>query len=263
MSDPLFSVEDKAVLVSGGSRGIGRAIAEGFAQRGAKVIVTGRDADALQKTAEEIGSGGRVVVPVVCDVAKSDQIGQLVETTISELGRIDVLVNVAGVNLRKPALDYTEEEYDFILDVNLKGAFLLSQAVARHMREQGEGNQINIASINNDRPLGHITPYAMSKAGMGHMTRSFAMEWGEYGIRVNAICPGFILTEMAGKIWKDPQMPRWRDANTPLRRIGTPDDMIGTAIFLASDASRFLTGQSIYVDGGFTAGWSWPVTCDQ
>jgi NAD(P)-dependent dehydrogenase (short-subunit alcohol dehydrogenase family) len=168
-------------------------------------------------------------------------------------------VNVAGVNRRKRAEEFTVDDYDFIVDINLKGAFLLSQAVGRAMLARGQGCQVNISSLNNERPLTHVAPYAISKAGLGHMTRALACEWGPRGVRVNAIAPGFILTDLTQKLWSQEKMLKWGLANTPLRRLGQPDDMIGAAIFLASPAAAFLTGQIIYVDGGFTSGWQWPI----
>jgi NAD(P)-dependent dehydrogenase (short-subunit alcohol dehydrogenase family) len=259
MPDPLFSVADQIVLVSGASRGIGRAIAEGFATRGASVIITGREKKTLDQTAQEICPEGGVVRPMVCDVSDPAAITSLVERVLGEFDRIDTLVNVAGVNRRKPAVEVTEDDYDFVLDINLKGQFLLSQAVGRSMIERGAGSQINIASLNSDRPLAYVAPYAMSKAALSHMTRSLALEWGRHGVRVNALAPGFVLTALTEKLWSDETMQAWGKANTPQRRLGVPEDMVGTAIFLASEASAFMTGQTLYVDGGFTAGWNWPM----
>lgn len=267
--DPLFSVADQVVLVTGGSRGIGRAIAAGFVERGARVVIVGRDTDALHATAEQLNQLERgnsspgprrdVVRPIACDVAKHRDIKQLVEFVMAEYGRIDTLVNVAGVNRRKAALDVSEDDYDYVLDINLKGSFFMCQAVGRHMLERGAGCQINIASLNSDRPLKNVLPYAMSKAGIAHLTRGLAVEWSGRGVRVNAIAPGFVLTDLTRKLWSDPTMQAWGDANTPQRRLGQPEDMVGAAIFLASAASSFMTGQTIYVDGGFTAGWAWPI----
>jgi NAD(P)-dependent dehydrogenase (short-subunit alcohol dehydrogenase family) len=259
MTDELFSVRDQVVLVSGASRGIGRAIAAGFAERGAQVVITGREPGTLDKTADGLGRGDGTVHPMVCDVADANSIAALVASVLGDFGRVDTLVNVAGVNRRKAAEAFTVDDYDFILDINLKGAFLLSQAVGRAMLERGQGCQINISSLNNDRPLTHVAPYAMSKAGLGHMTRALACEWGPRGVRVNAIAPGFILTDLTSKLWSQERMLKWGLANTPLRRLGQPNDMIGAAIFLASPAAAFLTGQVIYVDGGFTSGWQWPI----
>ena len=259
MSDSLFSVADQVVLASGGSRGIGRAIAEGFAQRDATVIITGRDRDSLEKTAKEIAKPGKPVTALVCDVAKSADIEKLVVDVIKQVGRIDVLLNVAGVNRRMLSEKLTEDDYDFVTDINQKGAFLLAIAVGKEMLKRGKGNQIHVVSLNNDRPVKGVVPYAMSKAALGHMTKALAMEWGPKGIRVNAIAPGFILTDLTKKLWSQPTMKEWGRANTPLIRMGVPEDMIGTALFLASEASAFMTGQILYVDGGFTCGMNWPI----
>jgi NAD(P)-dependent dehydrogenase (short-subunit alcohol dehydrogenase family) len=259
MNDDLFSVAGQIVLVSGASRGIGRGLAEGFARRGATVIITGREAGTLAQTAREISPPGGVVRPLVCDVADPAAINRLVETVLAEFGRIDTLVNVAGVNRRLPAERFSEADYDYVLDINLKGPFLLSVAAGKDMLRRGRGNQINIASLNNDRPLQGVLPYAVSKAGLGHMTRSLAMEWGGRGVRVNAIAPGFILTDLNRKLWAQPAVRDWGMANTPLRRLGAPADLVGTALFLASEASAFMTGQILFVDGGFSAGLFWPI----
>ncbi len=258
--DDLFSVQDQVVLVSGGSRGIGYAIAAGFASRGAQVWITGRDLGTLQRAASTIASECHTsVTPIICDVAQPKEIPSLVETILASHGRIDTLINVAGVNRRKPALEITEEDYDFVLDINLKGAFLLSQKVGQAMVERGSGNQIQIASLNSDRPLKNVVPYAMSKSALAQMTRALALEWGPRGVRVNGLAPGFILTDLTRKLWSDERMQTWGLAQTPLRRLGQPNDLVGAALFLASPAAAFLTGQILYVDGGFTAGWPWPI----
>ena len=262
MNDSLFSVADQVVLVSGGSRGIGRALALGFAQRAAKVVITGREAATLDRAAHEIASAGGAVVPMTCDVADAKAIERLVPAVLDRLGRIDTLVNVAGVNRRMLAERLTEADWDFIVDINLKGPFLLSQAVGKHMLARGRGNQINIASLNNDRPLKGVMPYAVTKIGLSHMTRGLALEWGPRGIRVNAIAPGFVLTDLTKKLWSQPKMQQWGEANTPLKRLGQPEDMIGAAIFLASAASAWMTGQTLFVDGGFSAGLAWPIDFD-
>ncbi len=260
MSDPLFSVAGQVVLVSGASRGIGKAIAQGFAERGAKVVVTGRDQATLKASAAELSQGAEhPVVPMVCDVADIDAVRELADNVERACGPIDTLVNVAGVNRRKPALEFSEEDYDFVLDINLKGPFFLSQAVGKRMVERGQGSQLNIASLNNWAPLRNVLPYAVSKAGLGHMTRTLAVEWGPHGVRVNALAPGFILTDLTKQLWARPEMQEWGLPNTPLRRLGQPADMVGTAIFLSSPAAAFLTGQIIFVDGGFSAGLNWPI----
>ena len=196
---------------------------------------------------------------VACDVSDEQQILTTVQTAISRLGHIDTLVNVAGVNRRKRAETVTADDYDFILDTNLRGAFLMSREVGKHMIERKSGAQINIESLNTWMPLKGVLPYAMSKFGMQGMTRGLALEWGRHGVRVNSLAPGFILTDLTRKLWSDPEMQAWNQANAPLGRLGEPEDMVGTVIFLASKASAFMTGQTLYVDGGFSAGWSWPI----
>ncbi|MCC7423364.1 MAG: glucose 1-dehydrogenase [Planctomycetaceae bacterium] len=259
MSDSLFSLSGKITLVSGGSRGIGRELAKGFAERGAKVVITGRKEETLRETAQQLSTAENEVTYIVCDVAKPDDIPPLVETMVSRHGRIDVLLNVAGVNQRKKLENFTEAEFDAILDINLKGAFLLAQAVGRQMIAQKSGAMVHIDSLNTYAPLKGVVPYAMSKAGVSMMTRGMAMEWGPHNVRVNAIAPGFILTDLNRKLWSQPTMQTWGHANTPLGRLGSVQDLVGTAVFLASDASAFMTGQVLYVDGGISAGIIWPI----
>lgn len=260
MTDSLFSVENRVVLVSGGSRGIGRSLAQGLAHRGAKVFISGRDVNTLQQTVREISTPSNAVEYVVCDVAQPDQIPGMVDAVIQKAGRIDSLLNVAGINIRKRVEDYSVEEFDKIVDINMRGAFLVAQEVGRRLIAQKLGGTIiNVDSLNSFRPLKAVQPYAMSKAAVSAMTRGMAMEWGEHSIRVNAIAPGFILTDLTNKLWSNPTMQAWNDANCPLKRLGQPEDLIGTAVFLISDASSFLTGQVIYVDGGITCGMQWPI----
>jgi len=257
VTESLFSVQGQVVLVSGASRGIGRALAHGFAARGATVVITGREKETLEKTAKEIGAR-----TCVCDVADPKAIDRLVATVLEDHGRVDTLLNVAGVNRRMKAEKLSEADYDFIVDINLKGPAILSLAVGRTMLERGKGSQINITSLNNDRPLRGVMPYAVSKAGLEQMTRALALEWGPRGVRVNAIAPGFILTDLTQKLWAQPPMKAWADENTPLKRLGVPEDLVGAAIFLASEASAFMTGQTITVDGGCTAGFAWPINLE-
>jgi NAD(P)-dependent dehydrogenase (short-subunit alcohol dehydrogenase family) len=259
MPDDLFSVAGQIVLVSGASRGIGRAIAKGFADRGASVVITGRVAETLEETAQEICPPGGTVRAKVCDAADAKALQRLADEVAAEFGRIDTLVNCAGVNKRRKVEDYDEETYDFITDINIRGAFFLAIAVGRHMIRARSGCQINIDSINSQRPLNRVTPYAMSKAAMSQMTRALAMEWGPYGVRVNAIGPGFTLTDLARPLWKDATLDKWRHENTPLGRMGYPEDMVGPCIFLASPAASFVSGQVLYVDGGTTCGLFWPI----
>ena len=259
MQDKLFSVVDQVVLVAGASRGIGRALAEGFSERDAQVVIAGREAESLARTAKEISKGKHPVSFEVCDVAKPDDVAKLVKSVIGRFGHIDTLVSVAGVNKRMKAEDYAIEEYDWILDINLRGAFVLAQAVGRHMIERKSGAIINVDSLNTYAPLAGVTPYAISKAGVLMMTRSLANEWGKHGVRVNSIAPGFFPTALSKNMWAQEKMTTWAKTNTPLGRLGDVRELVGAAIYLASPASAFVTGQTLRVDGGVTAGISWPI----
>jgi gluconate 5-dehydrogenase len=257
--DSLFSVRDQVVLVAGASRGIGRALAEGFAERGARTIICGREQATLEQTAAEISKGEQKVRAIVCDVAKPEDISRLIGQVLEQFGRIDTLVSVAGVNKRMKVENYTPEEFDWILDINLRGAFLLAQAAGRHMIGRRAGSIINIDSLNTYAPLKGVTPYAISKAGVSMMTRGMATEWGQHGVRVNAIAPGFFPTDLSRKLWAQDKMRNWGETNTPMGKLGELRDLVGSAIFLASPASRFVTGQVLRVDGGISAGISWPI----
>ena len=257
--DPLFELKGKLILVSGGSRGIGKALVSGFAKRGARVVFTGRDEVSLESTKKDLAEDSSEVFPECCDVSRVDEVEALVNRVRKQHGPVDVLVNVAGVNRRQRAETYLPEDYDFVMDINLKGAFFLSTEVGRVMLENGSGIQINIDSLNSYAPVKGMAPYAMSKFGMVGMTRALAAEWGPKGIRVNSIAPGFILTDLTRKVWSDPSLQQWGIENTPLRRLGDPKDLVGSAIFLASDASAFMTGQVVRVDGGFSSAILWPV----
>ncbi|MFN0040268.1 MAG: SDR family NAD(P)-dependent oxidoreductase [Burkholderiales bacterium] len=259
MQDELFSVEGQVVLVSGGSRGIGRALAEGFASRDAQVIIAGRDARTLEETAGQISRGTHDVAWEVCDVAKPEDVNALVARVIDKYSHIDTLLNVAGVNKRMKAENYSLEEYDWIVDINLRGAFVMAQAVGRHMISRRAGQIVNVDSLNTYAPLIGAAPYAMSKAGVLMMTRALGNEWGRHGVRVNSIAPGFFPTALTGKMWTEEKMLTWAHANTPLKKLGEVEELVGAAIFLASPASSYVTGQTIRVDGGFTAGLNWPL----
>ena len=259
MVGDLFSVKGQIVLVSGSSRGIGKAIAQAFVDGGATVVITGRVAETVEETARAMISSDGKAVAKTCDVSDPKAIRRLVAEIIDEFGRIDTLVNCAGVNKRKKIEDYSEEEYDFITNINIKGAFIMSQEVGRQMIESGGGSIINIDSINSHTPLRNVGPYAMSKAAMSQMTKIMAMEWGKNGVRVNGIGPGFTQTELANTLWDNEKMLQWRNDNIPMGRVAQPQDMVGAVIFLASRAAAYVTGQVIYIDGGTTSGLFWPI----
>jgi gluconate 5-dehydrogenase len=246
----LFSVEGKVVYVSGGSRGIGLTIAQALHKAGAKVIVGSRQKQAL--TATELDYR-------VCDISDAGQIRRCVDGIMGQFGRLDVLFNVAGVNFRHAAETFPEEKLDEILAINVRGNFLMARNCGKAMIRQGSGKIINVASLHTHLSLDGISAYGASKGAIGSMTRALAVEWAQYNVQVNAIAPGFIRTDLNAKLWENPTMLNWVKERTPAGRLGERDDLIGAAIFLASAASNFVTGQVLYVDGGLTAGQTWPL----
>jgi len=236
-----FSLEGKVALITGGSRGIGRAIALTFAENGADVAISGRKLPDLEAVAEEIKATGRKGLALSSHIAKLEESANLVEKVKAEFGRIDILVNNAGTNpYNGPLIDAEEWAWDVTMNVNLKGAFLLSQLVARVMREQDGGNIINISSGAGITPSPlHI--YSVTKAGLIMLTRVMAKEWHQYNIRVNAIAPGMIKTQFSEVLWK----------GTPAEdHIAVPEDVAGAALYLASDTSKYVNGETIAITGG-------------
>lgn len=247
-----FSLEDKVALVTGGSRGIGRATALGFAKAGADVVVTSRRLPDLEKVAEEIMKMGRKSLAIEAHIGRMEDISHLVTKLSEKFGRIDILVNNAGTTpAMTPALDADERLWNSIMNVNLKGLFFLSQAVARAMKEKGGGKIINVSSMDGFRPDYNIGIYAISKAGVIMATKVMAKEWAQYNIRVNAIAPGHVHTRMSDSFFTYvPEIKEEVLKKTPLRRIAEPDEIVGAMIYLASDASSFVTGETLVVDGG-------------
>lgn len=246
-----FHLRGKVAIVTGASRGIGKAIAEGFAECGAKVVVSSRKPDNINQTAEELRSKGWDVYPVIAHSGKMEDIKHLVRASLDKYGRIDVLVNNAGTNPHfGPAITADERAWDKIFEVNLKGPFFLCKEVVPIMEKQGGGSIINVASTAGIRPGFGLGVYSISKAGLIMMTRVLAFELGGSNIRVNAIAPGVIRTKMSEVLVSTEEIVREIEKNVAMHRIGEPNDVVGTAIFLASDASRYITGQTIIVDGG-------------
>lgn len=247
-----FDLNDKVALVTGASRGIGKAIALGLAEAGANVVMASRTLSDLEKVAKEISLMGKRSMPVATDVSIKDEIESLVAKTLDEFGQIDILVNDAAINPERQMLDIEEETWNETMAVNLRGYFLVCQAVGRSMVKRKTGNIINIASLIGYRPgpfTGHGV-YSISKAGVIMLTMVLAKEWGQYGIRVNAIAPGVTETDMIKSIFSDPKARSQFIQATALRRITQPQDIAATAIFLASEMSNSMTGQVIVVDAG-------------
>ena len=250
VSPESFSLSGKVALVTGGSRGIGKAIAIGLAKFGADVAVTSRKLPDLEEVAKEIKGLGRRSMAVATHVGRMDEINNLVPQVEDKLGRIDILVNNAATNpTMDQAMDIEERAWDSIMNLNLKGLFFLSQAVARLMKEQGEGKIINVASVAGITP--DILPvYSISKAGVIMATKVMAQQWAQHNIRVNAIAPGLTKTRFSEALWSNPAVLQAATERTPLQRVAEPDEMVGAVIFLASDASSYVTGHVLVVDGG-------------
>ena len=247
-----FSIKDKVALITGASRGIGEAIAMGLALAGADVAIVSRKLPDLERVAEEIKKSGRKCLPVQAHLGKVEEINHLVKRVFEEFGKIDILVNNAATNpTMAQAIDVDERAWDSILNLNLKGLFFLSQAVARVMREKGGGKIINVSSAAGTTP--DLLPlYSISKAGVNMATKVMAQQWAQYNIRVNAIAPGLTKTRFSEALWKNPDILKMAMTKTPIGRPADPEEMVGAIIYLASDASSYVTGQIIGVDGGFT-----------
>jgi NAD(P)-dependent dehydrogenase (short-subunit alcohol dehydrogenase family) len=256
MFESLFSLKGKVALITGGSRGIGRAIAFAFAEAGADLVVSSRNKrpPELEKVAEEIQAKGGKALAIPAHVGKKEDVQNLVQKTLKEFGRIDILVNNAGVNpVLSTLVDLEEEAFEKVIEVNLKGAFLMSKAVAKEMIKQGGGRIINISSISGLRARADGTgAYCISKAAMNMMTQVMARELAPHNILVNAIAPGSIKTEFSRVDWMDPERRAQRIREIELKRFGEPEEIVGPALLLASEASSFMTGEIIRVDGGKT-----------
>ena len=250
MSDP-YNLESKVVLVTGASQGLGKQFAELLCAKGARVALAARQVAKITSLKEELEAKGGIAYAVEMDVLDQQSISDCVEVVEHELGSIDVLVNNAGVAINKFFLDVTEEEYDSVLGTNLKGCFFCAQAVAKKMANRKSGSIINISSVLGTRPIGTLTTYCASKAGLNQLTATMALELARSGVRVNAIAPGYIETPMNSDFFKTG--PGQALINSvPQRRLGQLEDLDGTILLLASDASKFITGTVITVDGGFT-----------
>jgi NAD(P)-dependent dehydrogenase (short-subunit alcohol dehydrogenase family) len=250
MNLSMFSLEGKVALITGGSRGIGRASALALADAGANVVVSSRKIADLEPVADEIKAKGVKGMAIAAHNAKMEDSKVLVERVMKEFGRIDILMNNAGTNpYYGPLIDQDEKTWDVTMNVNLKGLFFLSQLAARVMRVQGGGCIINTSSIGGLR-AGELGIYCVTKAAVIMLTQVMAKEWGQHNIRVNAIAPGVIKTRLSEALWKDPTVSAKAVAQIPLMRLGEPEEIAGAVVFLASEAGRYITGETIVIDGG-------------
>jgi len=247
-----FSLEGKVAIVTGSSRGIGRAIAEGLARAGAAVTVNGRDPDTTRSVATEITAAGGKSLAVPADVSSAADVERLIQTTVATFGHLDILVNNAGISpYFKPAETMTEAEWDDIMKVNLKGVFLCCQSAGRVMIRQKSGRIINMSSIGSKVALPRLVAYCSAKGAINQLTRVLAVEWASHGIRVNAIAPGYVDTDLTKGLSDNPKRLEPMLRQIPLGHLGIPADIVGAAIYLASDASSYVTGHILDVDGGW------------
>ena len=252
----IFDLSDQVAVITGGAGGIGTALAHGMAQFGAALAVVDLDYAAAETLAGEIASAGGRCLAVEADLTDGEDVERMVAQIVDRFGRIDILVNNAGRNVRKPALEITDADWDTVLDINLKAVFFCTKAVGRVMVAQGSGKVVNIASVMalvGSPTYQQIVPYASSKGGVVAMTRAFATEWAEHGVLVNAIVPGPIATPLVREFQQDRTIHDRIVGMVPLGRFGRPEELVGPVVFLASKASDYVTGHILAVDGGWLA----------
>ncbi|MDR2931930.1 MAG: glucose 1-dehydrogenase [Oscillospiraceae bacterium] len=252
--EKMFSLENKVILLTGAAGGIGEVLAKGLAGAGGEMALCDIALDRLAVVEKAIKDAGDSAKSYEMNVMKLDSIHSCVEKIIADFGRIDVLINCAGINKREGFLDVEEETYDRIMDINLKGLYFLSQDVAKHMMKAGKGNIINMASHNSVAMLGGCSVYGASKSGVSALTRSMAVEWAQYGIRANALAPGHILTPLTTVTWDHPERSKYLKERIAMQRPGTPEELVGVTVMLASDASSYMSGMMVHIDGGCLAG---------
>ena len=250
MKSPSFSLEGKVAVVTGASRGIGRAIALGYARAGAQLVMASRKTVDLEEAAQEVGGLGLLPLVVPTDISRKGDIDNLVSTTITKFGRIDIMVNDPALTIMKPILDIEEMEWDKVMDTNLKGFYLLCRASGLAMRERKTGSIINLTSTLGYKVSKRMPVYSVAKAGIVMLTKALAVELGPHQVRVNAIAPGLANTEFSRDPHDNEAFQTMRSQQIPMRRIGEPEDMVGAAIFLGSDASAYVNGHVLVVDGG-------------
>ena len=254
MSDALFDLSGQVALVTGTSRGLGQYLARALAKAGADLVVTSRKRDSLEEFAEEIRGLGRRVVSLELDVRDHASIQRMAGAAQEAFGKIHILVNNAGCNVRKPALDVTWDDWNLVLDTNLRGSFFTAQAVARGMIANGYGRIINIGSVTSVFGFAGLAPYGASRGGIRQLTMSLADDWGRHGVTVNCLAPGWFRTEQNKVLYEDPEWVAYITDRIPVKRPGLPNDLDGAVVFLASEASRYITGQTLLVDGGISTG---------
>ena len=245
-----LNYEGKVVLITGGGGSIGSAMVKGFAECGATVVAIGLDYEEVEKVIADLGELKRDSMPLELDVTDVDAVNKQVDFIYEKYGRIDVLMNHAGMNIRKPVIEFSEAEWDKINSVNLKGIFFMAQAVGKKMIQQGFGSIVNTASVSAVRGHCNLAPYAATKGGIVQLTKVMAHEWAPYGIRVNAIGPGYVRTNQTANLLNDPVKYNELLSKIPMGRFGEVEEMVGPALFLCSDLASYITGQALYIEGG-------------
>jgi len=251
---PLFDLTGRVAVVTGTSRGLGQFLARALARAGADLVITARRKDDLREFQREVEGLGRRALPLDLDVRDQGSITRMAEAALAGYGKVDILVNNAGCNIRKPALEVTWEDWNTILDTNLRGSFFVAQAIGRHMVERRYGRIINIGSVTSVAGYAGLAPYGASRGGIKQLTMSLADDWGPFGVTVNCLAPGWFKTAQNARMYEDQEWVEMLKSRIPIRRPGQPDDLDGAVVFLASEESRYVTAQTLLVDGGISGG---------
>jgi gluconate 5-dehydrogenase len=249
----LFSLAGKKALITGSSQGIGFALAKGLAEAGAEIVLNGRNTSKLEAAAQALGDNGATVHSLAFDATDGASVKKAVDDFEANHGAIDILINNAGMQFRTPLEDYPEDTFETLLKTNVTSVFLVGKAVANHMIKRGAGKIINIASVQTALARPGIAPYTATKGAVGNLTKGMATDWAKHGLQCNAIAPGYFDTPLNAALVADPEFSAWLEKRTPAGRWGNVDELVGAAIFLSSDASSFVNGHTLYVDGGITA----------
>ncbi|MCV9998128.1 SDR family oxidoreductase [Pararhizobium sp. YC-54] len=252
MSFPLFDLTGRRALITGSSQGIGFALTEGLAAHGAEVVVNGRDVDKVEAAVSALRDSGHIANAAAFDVTSSNAAAEAVAVIESEIGAIDILVNNAGMQFRSPLEDFPADKWEQLLATNISSVFYVSQAVARFMIGRGRGKIVNIASVQSELARPGIAPYTATKGAVRNLTRGMCADWARYGLQINAIAPGYFRTPLNQALIDNPEFSDWLEKRTPAARWGNVEELVGSAVFLASNASSFVNGHTLYVDGGIT-----------